>query len=59
MPKAANALHGNQISTAQAGVAKWVVGREIRAEERSRLRGTTVINLDDRASCHSFSWVVD
>jgi hypothetical protein len=34
MPKATNALHGDQISAAQAGVAKSVVGRDTRAEER-------------------------
>jgi hypothetical protein len=34
MPKATNALHGDQISTAQAGVAKSVIGGDTRAEER-------------------------
>jgi hypothetical protein len=42
MPEAANALHGDQISTAQAGVAKSVVGRDTRAEVAydSKMSGT-------------------
>ena len=35
MPETANALHSDQISTAQAGVAKSVVGRNAGAKERS------------------------
>jgi hypothetical protein len=35
MPKAANALHGDQISAAQARVAKGIVGGDPRAEQRS------------------------
>jgi hypothetical protein len=35
MPKATNALHRDQVSAAQAGIAKRVVGRDTRAEERS------------------------
>jgi hypothetical protein len=31
MPKAADALHSDQISAAQTGVAKGVVGRNTRA----------------------------
>jgi len=34
MSKSANALHRDQISAAQAGVAKSVVGGDTRAEER-------------------------
>jgi hypothetical protein len=43
MPKATNALHRNQISTAQAGVAKSVVGRNARAEQRSSFYGCELI----------------
>jgi hypothetical protein len=35
MPEATNALHSDEISAAQAGVAKSVVGRDARAEQRS------------------------
>src|SRR5882724_7853185 len=34
MPKAANALHSDQVATTQAGVAKSVVSRDTRAQER-------------------------
>jgi hypothetical protein len=34
MAKATSALHSDQISTAQAGVAKSVVGGDTRAEEK-------------------------
>jgi hypothetical protein len=57
MPKAANALHGNQISTTQAGVAKSVVGGDTRAEERGGFRGTELVrNRSDAAgfSDHHF-----
>jgi hypothetical protein len=43
MPKAANALHADQISTAQTSVTKSVVGRDTRAEERSSFCGTELI----------------
>jgi hypothetical protein len=43
MPQAANALHGDQISTAQAGVAKSVVGGDTRAEERGGIYGTELV----------------
>jgi hypothetical protein len=43
MPKAANTLHSDQISTTQAGVAKSVVGRNPRTEERGGFRGPEVI----------------
>src|SRR4029077_14200458 len=57
MPKAANALHSDQVSTAQAGVAKSVVGRDPRAEKRSGFCGCELIrNRSDAArfSDHDF-----
>ena len=57
MPKATNALHSDQISAAQAGVAKSVVGRDTRAEERGGFCGTELIrNRSDAArfSDHHF-----
>jgi hypothetical protein len=53
MPKAANSLYSNQISAAQPGVAKSVVGRDPRAEERGRFRGPEVIR--DRRDATRFS----
>jgi hypothetical protein len=43
MPKAANALHSDQVSAAQAGIAKSVVGRDTRAKEWSGFRGPELI----------------
>jgi hypothetical protein len=43
MPKATNALHRDQISAAQASVAKSVVGRNTRAEQRSGLHGSELV----------------
>jgi hypothetical protein len=43
MPEATNTLHSDQISAAQAGVAKRVVGRDTRAEERGGLCGPELI----------------
>jgi hypothetical protein len=43
MPKATNALHSDQISAAQAGVAKSIVGRDTRAEERGSFCGPELI----------------
>jgi hypothetical protein len=57
MPKATNTLYSDQISTAQAGVAKSVVGRDTRAEERSSFYGCELIrNGSDAArfSDHHF-----
>src|SRR5215471_13273774 len=57
MPKAANALHSHQISTAQAGVAKSVVGCNAGAEEWGSLcRRELVRNGGDAArfSDHHF-----
>jgi hypothetical protein len=57
MPKATNALHPDQISAAQAGVAKSVVGRDTRAEERGGFCGTELVrNGSDaaRLSDHHF-----
>ncbi len=50
MSKATNALHRNQISAAQAGVAKGVVGRDTRAEERSSFCGTELIRNGSNAA---------
>jgi hypothetical protein len=57
MPKATNALHSDQISSAQAGVAKGVVGRDPRAEERGGFcRAELIRNESDAArfSDHRF-----
>ena len=43
MPKATNALQSDQISSAQASVAKSVVGRDTRAEGRSGFCGPALI----------------
>ncbi len=53
MPKAANALHSDQVSTAQAGVAKSVVGRDTRAEKRSGFRGCELIRNRSDGACFS------
>jgi hypothetical protein len=50
MPKATNALHRDQITTAQAGVAKSVVGRDTRAEKRGGLCGTELVRNGSNAS---------
>ncbi len=57
MPKATNALHSDQISAAQTSVAKSVVGRNTRAEERGGLDGSEFVrNGSDavRFSNHHF-----
>jgi len=51
MPKATNALHRDQISAAQAGVAKSVVGRDTRAEERGGFYGPELIWNGCDAAC--------
>jgi hypothetical protein len=43
MPKATNPLHTDQISAAQAGVTKGVVGRNARTKEWSSLHGSEFI----------------
>src|ERR1700686_4948622 len=43
MPKATNALYTDQISTTQAGIAKSIVGRNTRAEERGGICGPEFI----------------
>src|SRR6267154_156685 len=43
MSKAADALHRDQISAAQAGIAEGVVGCDPRAEERGGLRGAELV----------------
>src|SRR5262249_44175336 len=57
MPKATNALHGDQIPAAQPSVAKSVVGCDTRAEERGGFYGCELIrNGSDAArfSDHHF-----
>jgi hypothetical protein len=57
MPKATNALHSDQVSAAQASVAKSVVGCDTGAEERGGLYGTELVrNGSDavRFSNHHF-----
>jgi hypothetical protein len=57
MPKATNALHSDQISAAQASVAKSVVGCNPGAEERGGLYGSELVrNRSDavRFSNHHF-----
>jgi hypothetical protein len=53
MPKATNALHGDQISPVQAGVAKSVVGGNTRAEERGGIYGTELVRNGSDAACFS------
>jgi hypothetical protein len=53
MSKAPNALHSDQISAAQAGVAKSVVGRDTRAQEGSGFRGLELIRNRNDAACFS------
>src|SRR4029077_13299194 len=53
MPKATNALHSDQISVAQAGIAKSVVGRNARAEERGGFCGCELIGNGGDAACFS------
>src|SRR4029077_1828671 len=57
MPKAANALHSDEISPAQTSVAKSVVGCNTGAEQRGRLHGSELVrNGSDAArfSNHHF-----
>src|ERR1700691_4064886 len=67
MPQSSDALHGDQISAAQAGIAKCVVGRNPSAEQGSGLCGRELIrNRTDAArfgdhhfrisSIHGYSW---
>src|SRR5258708_13616865 len=53
MPKTANPLHGDQVSTAQAGVAKSVVSRNARAEERSSFCGCEIVRNRRERTCFS------
>jgi len=53
MPKAANALHSDEISGAQAGIAKRVVGRNACAKERSGFRGCELIRNRRDGACFS------
>jgi hypothetical protein len=53
MPKATNALHPDQISAAQTGVAKSVVGRDTRAQERGGFCGTELVRNGSDAACLS------
>src|SRR5262249_29068645 len=43
MPKAANALHGDQVSAAQAGISQGVIGRHSGTQERCSVNGTELI----------------
>ena len=50
MPQTTNALHGHKISATQAGVAKSVISRDARTQERGGLCGTEFIrNRSDAA----------
>src|SRR5206468_1964745 len=53
MPKAADALHSDQVSTTQAGVAKSVVSRDTRAEKRSGFCGCELIRNRRDGACFS------
>src|SRR5260370_7950161 len=53
MSKSANALHRDQISAAQAGVAKGVVGRDTGAEERGGFCRTELVRNGSDAACFS------
>jgi hypothetical protein len=51
MPKAANALHRDQVSTAQAGVAKSVVGGDTRAQQGCGFCGCELIGNRTDGAC--------
>src|SRR4029077_18848695 len=53
MPKPANPLYGDQISSAQPGVAKSIVGRDTRAEQRGGFCGTELVGDRGDAACFS------
>src|SRR5437879_8288595 len=53
MPKATYALHRDEISTAQAGIAESVIGRNARAKERSGFRGCELIRNGRDGACFS------
>jgi hypothetical protein len=50
MPKATNALNGDQIPASQASIAKGIVGRNARAQQRGGLRGTELIGNGSEAA---------
>jgi hypothetical protein len=50
MPKTTNALHGDQISAAQAGITKSIVGRDASAEERGGFCGPKLIGNGGEAA---------
>jgi hypothetical protein len=53
MPKATYALNGDQISAAQTGIAKSVVGRNPSAEQRSGFCGCELIRNRREGTCFS------
>jgi hypothetical protein len=53
MTEATNALHSHQIASAQAGIAKGVVGRDARAQQGGGLCGTELIGNGSEAACFS------
>src|SRR3984893_11810504 len=53
MAKSTHALHSDQISAAQAGVANSVIGRDTRAEERSGFCGCEFIWNRSQGACFS------
>jgi hypothetical protein len=53
MPKAANALHRDQISAAQTGVPKSVVSRDTCAKEGRRVHGGKLVRNGSDGACFS------
>jgi len=51
MPKAPNALHSDQVSGPQAGVAKGVIGCNSRAKERGGFCGTELVRNGSHPAC--------
>ena len=51
MPKAPNALHSDQVSGPQAGVAKGVIGCNSRAKERGGFCGTELVRNGSDPAC--------
>jgi hypothetical protein len=50
MTEATNALHRHQIASTQTGIAKGVVGRDARAQQRGGLYGTELIGNGSEAT---------
>jgi hypothetical protein len=53
MPEATNPLYSDQVTAAQAGVAKSVVGSDTRAEKRGSICGTQLVWDRSDAACFS------